>query len=202
MRLFFPRPLTSVGLRLWPFLPLCGRVSPSNGQLPDARRNIHGTVLLLRPRDCGQVPVHPRKSSHNHVAAAFQGLWQITTRIWHQASPSMTLFQHQRMWLFSRVYWRLFLWGATQPLLDVFPVGEPHLPVWPKDPWTPLCSWGFALLTIALPVIELQGFRLCTPPVYRVLMEFKCSLFSLLPFLVQSPWLFPLFHFISSCFYL
>ena len=39
----------------------------------------------------------PTKSSRHSVAAAFQGLWKITTHIWHQASPLMTLFQHQLM---------------------------------------------------------------------------------------------------------
>ena len=47
----------------------------------------------------------PEKNSRDSVAAAFQGLWKITSHIWHQASPSMTLPQHQRMWLPSRVCW-------------------------------------------------------------------------------------------------
>ena len=47
---------------------------------------------------------------------------------------------------------------------------------------TSLCSWGFALPTRAPPGIELWSFRLCPPPVYRVLMEFKPSPFSFLPF--------------------
>ena len=32
---------------------------------------------------CSQVPAHPRKSSRDSVAAAFQGLQKITTHIWH-----------------------------------------------------------------------------------------------------------------------
>ena len=56
--------------------------------------------------------------------------------------------------------------------------------MWPKDPsCLALCSWGFILPTRALPGIELWSFRLCAPPVYRVLMEFKPSPFSFLPFL-------------------
>ena len=113
----------------------------------------------------------PRKSSRDRVAAAFQGLWQITTRIWSQASPPMSLFQHRRMWLFSRIRWDLCLWG-------VLPAGEPPLPVWPEDPQTSLCSWGFTLPTRGLPGIELQNFRLCALPTYTVLMEFKSSCFS------------------------
>ena len=34
-----------------------------------------GTELLPVPRDWGWVSAFPRKSSHDHVAAAFQGLW-------------------------------------------------------------------------------------------------------------------------------
>ena len=66
----------------------------------------------------------------------------------------------------------------------------------------PLDSWRFTLPTRALPDIELWSFRLCAPPVYRVLMEFKPSPFSFLlsPFLVQSLRLFTLFHFLSRCF--
>ena len=37
----------------------------------------------------------PRKSLRDGVAAAFQGLWKITTHIWHQSSSPTTLFQHQ-----------------------------------------------------------------------------------------------------------
>ncbi|VFV35046.1 Hypothetical predicted protein, partial [Lynx pardinus] len=43
-----------------------------------APRNACWTVLLPVPRDYGQVPARPRKSSGNNVAAAFQGLWKIT----------------------------------------------------------------------------------------------------------------------------
>ena len=76
-----------------PFLRHCGfdllcplrRISPSNGPVPAALRNTCGTVMLLMPRDCSQVPAHPRKSSRDSVAAAPQGLWKITTHIWHQA---------------------------------------------------------------------------------------------------------------------
>ena len=63
------------------------------------------TLLLLVPRDCSQVPASPRKSPRDSVVAAFQGLWKITTHIWHQASPLRTLFQDQRMWSFSGIYW-------------------------------------------------------------------------------------------------
>ena len=57
---------------------------------------------------------------------------------------------------------------------------------------TPLCSWGFALPTGAPPGIELRSCRLCAPPLFTVLMEFKpspFSLFSLVPAAVSN---FPL----------
>ena len=61
------------------------------------------------------------------------------------------------------------LWeGVTQPLPGVFPARELALPMWPKDLQTSLCSWEFALLTRAPPGVELQSFRLCTPPVYSL----------------------------------
>ena len=47
----------------------------------------------------------PQKSLQDSVAAVFQGLWEITTYIWHQVSPLMTLFQHQQMWPPSGVCW-------------------------------------------------------------------------------------------------
>ena len=55
--------------------------------MPAAPRKVYGTVLPPMPRDCGQVPARPRKSSRDSVAAVFQGLWKITTHTWHQASP-------------------------------------------------------------------------------------------------------------------
>ncbi|XP_047706423.1 dehydrogenase/reductase SDR family member 12 [Prionailurus viverrinus] len=110
-----------------------------------------GPVLLPMPRDCSLVPARSRKSSRDSVAATFQGLWKVTTHIWHQPSPLTTLFQHQRMWLFSRAHWGLAFGGPTQPLPGVLPSGEPPLPVWPEEPRNPLRSWGFALPTRAPP---------------------------------------------------
>ena len=52
---------------------------------------------------------------------------------------------------------------ATWTLPNVLPAGELPLPLWPEDPWTPLCSWGFALLQVLS-----CSFRLCTPPVYSL----------------------------------
>ena len=109
----FPNPLLLRHCSFDPFCPCAEGSHLANGQVPATPSNVHGTLLLLlMPRDCGWVPVCPRKSSCDRVAAAFQGLWQITTCIWHQASPPTTLFQNQHMWLFSRVHWGLCLWGS------------------------------------------------------------------------------------------
>ena len=79
--------------------------------MPAAPRNIGNAVPLPLPlpRDCGWVPACAPKRSRDGVAAAFRGLWTITTHFWYRASPLTTLFQHQRMWLFSGVCWDL--WG-------------------------------------------------------------------------------------------
>ena len=90
------------------------------------------------------------------------------------------------MWFFSTVNWDLCLVVAAQPLPNVLPEGEPPLPVWPMDTLDLApCSWRFALPTRALPYMELWSFGLCTPPFYRILMEFTLS-FLLSPFFVQS----------------
>ena len=61
--------------------------------------------------------------------------------------------------------WPLPVGGGThtQPLPDVLPAGEPHLPVLPKDPQTSLCFCSFSLLTRALSGIKLRSLRLALP---------------------------------------
>ena len=88
---------------------------------------------------------------------------------------------------------------VVQDPLGSLPVGSPPSrgtasPVCPEDTWTSVCSRGFVLPTRAPPGIELQSFSLCTPPVYRVLVEFKPSPFSFLSFKF-SP--YGCFHFSS-----
>ena len=63
----FPGPLLpkDCGFDLF-VLPLCGRVSPSNGRMSNGRmlaapRNPRWTLLLPGPGDCGQVPAAPEK---------------------------------------------------------------------------------------------------------------------------------------------
>ncbi|XP_030191504.1 olfactory receptor 7A10-like [Lynx canadensis] len=68
------------------------------------------------------------------------------------------------MWLFSGSAGTFACGMATQPIPNVLSVGEPPLPVWPKDPADlSVCSWRFTLPTKALPSIKLQSFRLYAP---------------------------------------
>ena len=144
-----------------------------------APRNACRTLLLPVPRDCGRGPARPRKSSRDGVAAVFQGLWKITTHIWHQASPLMTLFQHQRMWLFSGVSWDQVAStastkcpsssGTTFPCVAEEPPGPQSAPG--DSPFPPehhqVLSCGVADSAL---------------PLFTVLMEFKPFPFSFLPF--------------------
>ncbi|VFV26822.1 Hypothetical predicted protein [Lynx pardinus] len=88
-------------------------------------------MMLPVPRNCGWVPVRPRKRSRDGVAAAFQGLWKITTPIWHQASPLTTLSST------SECGHSL---GSAGPRNRFSPCGL-------RTFQTPLCSWGFAVPT-------------------------------------------------------
>ena len=125
MRLF-SRPVLLRDCSYDPFYPSTGGSHGAMGRC-QPHPGTFETALLPIPRNCGRLPAHPRKSSHDRLAAIFQGLWKITTHIWHQDSLIKTLFHHQRLWLFSRICWDLCLWG-------VFPEEEPLLPMWPKDP--------------------------------------------------------------------
>ena len=130
------------------------KTSLSNGWVPAAPRNICRSMLLPTPRECGWVPARPRESSQDSVATAFQGLWKITTPIWHQASPSTTLFQHQQS-------------GCSPMSTGALSLGDPHSlyqaslqqgnrlsPVRLEETQTPLCSRGFVLPTRAPPGIS------------------------------------------------
>ena len=85
-----------------------------------------------------QLGACPRKSTRDSVAAAFQGLWKITTHIWHQASPLTSLFQHPQMWLFCRVCCDLWCGMVAQPLPNVLPAGNRLSPRGLRTPLIPL----------------------------------------------------------------
>ena len=163
----FPGPLH---LRDCSFDPLHPSVDGLTEHCPGAHHTQERSqdVVLLVPRDCGWGSACPRESSRDFVAAASQGLWQITTHIWHQASPQRPCSSTHECGCSPGSTRALPVRGSTPPLPDVVPAGEPPLPVWPEDSWTPLCFWEFALLTRELPGMELQSFRLWTPSVYSL----------------------------------
>ena len=107
MRPFFPSPLLPKDSDLTHSAPLweCLTEQWSNEQWPSIG------CTQEHPLDPGAAsaprlqPDCPRKCSQDSVAAMFQGLWKITTHIWHQASPLTTLPQHQQMCLPSGFSW-------------------------------------------------------------------------------------------------
>ena len=147
--------------------------------MPAAPRNACWTLLLPVPRDCSQVPARPRNSSRDSIAAAFRGLWKITTHIWHQASPLMTLFQHQRMWPPSGVCWDEVAStvstkcpsssGTAFPCVAREPPGPHSVPGDSPFPPEHRQVWSCRVAAFALPL-------------FTVLMEFKPSPFCFLPF--------------------
>ena len=154
-----------------------------------APRKVRVTLLLPKPRDCGRVPARPRKSSHDRVAAAFQGLWKIRTHIWRQASPLKSSFQHQWMWPFSRVCWDLFLWGGHTASTRCPPsrgTTSPHVAQRPPGLHSAPGDSSFAPEHRQVSSCGVAAFAL---PLFTVLMKFKpspFSLFSLVPAAVSN----------------
>ena len=107
----------------------------------------------------------PQKKFTRPCSSNVSGIMENHSTHLSPGSPLRTLFHYQRMWLFSQVHCGLAFGAPTQPLPGVLPAGELPLPMWPEEPQTPLCFWGFTFPTRALPRIELQSFRLCAPPV-------------------------------------
>ena len=104
------------------------------------------------------------------------------------------------MRLFSSVCWDLCVWGGCTvstkcPSSRI--TTSPHVAQGSPDLTLLL---GFTFPTRALPGIELWSFRLCTPPAYRVLMAFKPSPSSFLPFLFSPCSCFHFSTFSSAAF--
>ena len=161
-------------------MSLFGRVSLSNGW-----------VQLAHLWDCATADAQrlwlgaspPQKKFMQSCSSSVSGIMENhNTHLIPGFTPQQSCFGISECGCSLRSMGPLSGEGGTQPLPDVLPTGEPPLPMWPEDPWTSLCSCGFTLLTRALSCIELQRFRLCASSVYRVLVEFKASPFSLLPF--------------------
>ena len=136
----------------------------SHGWVPTTPRNVWGIVLMLMPRDRSWVPACPRKCSLNHVAAAFQRLSKITTHIGARLHPQRPYSSTRECGCSPRSTGTFACewWWQAHSFYQMSSQQDP-LPVWPKDPWISLCSWGLTLLTRALSGIALQSFRLCAP---------------------------------------
>ena len=135
------------------------------------------TLLLPVPRDCIQVPAHPRKSSRAGVAAAFQGWWEITTRTWHRASPLRTLFQHQRRWLPSGVCWDQVASTVSTKCPSSSGTAFPRVT---RDPPGPHSVPGDSPFPPEHRQVLSCGVAAFALPLFTVLMEFKPSPFSFL----------------------
>ena len=142
-----------------------------------APRNACWTLLLPVPRDCGQVPACPRKSLRDSVAAAFQGLWKITTHVWHQASPLMTL--PQQMWPPSGVCWDQV--DSTVSTKCPFSSGTAFLRV-AREPPGPHSVPGDSPFPPEHRQVLSCRVAAFVFPLFTVLMEFKPSPFSFFPF--------------------
>ena len=89
-------------------------------------RNICRTeTQRLRP---GASP--PQEKFARQCNSSVSGIMEVTTHIWHEASPPTTLFQHQRMWLISRVCCEVCLWGGCTAFTQLPPsrgTTSPHV---------------------------------------------------------------------------
>ena len=112
----------------------------SNGLMLAAPRKAHWTLLLPEPRDYGQVPACPRKVHETVLQQRFRDYG-------HQASPSTTLFQHQRTWPFSGVCWDQVV--STVSTKMSFQQWNRFSPCGPRPSRTPLLLWPLLSETLA-----------------------------------------------------
>ena len=131
-----------------------------------APRNVCRTMLLPMPKDCGQVPAHPRKSLQDSVAAAFSGSMENHNT---HLTPGFTLNDLVPAPANVALLWGLLGPGGFNSLYQMCFQQWNHFSLCgPRTSRTPLFSWGFALPAREPPVIKLRSCRLCTPPVYSL----------------------------------
>ena len=165
-----------------------GRVSPSNSWVLATPRNVRGTAAADAQRLQLGVSL-PQKKFTQSCSSSISGIMEkqhtFGARFHHEQPCSSTsicgcsLGSAGTEWLQSLYQMSFQQWNCFSPC-------------GPRSSQTSLCSWGFTFPTREPPGIELQSFRLCAPPVYRVLMEFKSfpfSFFSSVPMAVST---FPL----------
>ena len=131
-------------------------------------------------------------------------------------TPGFTLndlFQHQRMWLFSGVCWDQVASTVSTKCPSNSGTAFSRVAQEPPGPHSTPGDFPFPAEHLQVSSCRVADSTL---PLFIVLMQFKPSPFSFLlspfsfllspfsfllsPFLVQLLWLFPIFHFLSSCF--
>ena len=100
----FPCPLFREDCSFEPFCPSVGGSHQAMAKCRLHPGTLAGPCCSRCPETAARCQPAPEKVCES-VAAEPQGLWKITTHIWHWALPSMTLFQHQQMWPFSGLCW-------------------------------------------------------------------------------------------------
>ena len=144
-------------------LDLLGEVSRSNGQVLAAPRNVRGTVLVPMPRDCGWGPLAQKKFTRS-CSSSISGIMENHNT---HLVPGFTLNG-----LVPAPANVVVLQGplrACRRPHSLYPLSSQQgtaSPLWPENPQTSFCSWGFALPTRAPPGIKLQSCSLCAPLVY------------------------------------
>ena len=144
-----------------------------------APRNARWILLLLVPRDCSHVPTHPPKKIVRQCSLSVSGTMENrNTRLTlgfnlnnlAPAPANVTAFQGVlRPSGFNSLYQMSFQqWNCFSSCA-------------PRTSQTPLCSWGFALPPEHHQVWSC-GVAAFALPLFTVLMEFKPSPFSFLPF--------------------
>ena len=162
----FPDPLL---LRdcVWPAPLLRGRVSPSSGRVLATPRNVRGTVLLqLMPRLRPGASPPQKKSTQSRGSSVSGVVANHNTHLAPGFTPNDLVPAPANVVVLRGPLTPLPVGaGATQPLPDVLPAGEPPLPMWPED------RPDFTLLLVTRPShqstarYQLRSFRLCAPPV-------------------------------------
>ena len=88
----FPDPLLLRDCGFGPFCPSAGGSHRAMARCWPHQGTFAGLCCCQCPETVAGCQHAPENSSQDSVAAAFLGLWKITTHIWHQFSPPRSLF--------------------------------------------------------------------------------------------------------------
>ena len=124
-----------------------------------------------------------------------QQLFRDYVKSQHQASPLTTLFRHQRMWPFSGVCWHQVASTISTKCPSSSGTAFPHVA---REPPGPHSAPGDSPFPPEHRQVWSCGVAAFALPLLTVLMEFEPSPFSLFSLVLR---LFPIFHFLSRCFW-